>query len=107
MALAAAGAAVRPAFGDDPMITKPIPSTGEALPVIGLGTWQTFDVGDDDKARAPLREVMEIFADAGRPLVDSSPTYGTSEAVAGGLMAARKRHARPSGRPNVRTPGRG
>ena len=94
MALAAAGAAVRPAFGDDSMITKPIPSTGEALPVIGLGTWQTFDVGDDDKARAPLREVMEIFADAGGRLVDSSPMYGTSESVAGDLMLEGKLHER-------------
>lgn len=65
-------------------MTKPIPSTGEALPVIGVGTWQTFDVGNDPAARAPLREVLKLL---NGNLIDSSPMYGSSEAVAGDLMA--------------------
>jgi len=66
------------------MTTKPIPSTGEALPVIGLGTWQTFDVGSDAAARAPLRETLTLL---NGNLVDSSPMYGSSETVAGDLIA--------------------
>ncbi len=66
---------------------KPIPSSGEALPVIGIGTWQTFDVGADAAARAPLREVLQGFSRAGGRLVDSSPMYGSAEAVLGELSA--------------------
>jgi diketogulonate reductase-like aldo/keto reductase len=83
LALLAAGA-VRPSFAQNRIMTKPIPSTGEALPVIGVGTWQTFDVGADSKARAPLREVLKLL---NGNLIDSSPMYGTSESVAGDLMA--------------------
>jgi len=66
------------------MTTKPIPSSGEALPVIGLGTWQTFDVGSDAAARAPLRETLTLL---NGNMVDSSPMYGSSETVAGDLIA--------------------
>jgi diketogulonate reductase-like aldo/keto reductase len=65
-------------------MTKKIPSTGEALPVIGVGTWQTFDVGGDASARAPLREVLKLL---NKNVVDSSPMYGSSETVAGDLIA--------------------
>jgi diketogulonate reductase-like aldo/keto reductase len=65
-------------------MAKKIPSTGEALPVIGVGTWQTFDVGADAAARAQLREVLRLL---NGNVVDSSPMYGTSEAVAGDLVA--------------------
>jgi diketogulonate reductase-like aldo/keto reductase len=58
----------------------------ETIPRIGLGTWQTFDVGTDAAARAQLREVLRIFAGAGK-LIDSSPMYGSSESVAGDLIA--------------------
>jgi diketogulonate reductase-like aldo/keto reductase len=67
--------------------TRPIPSSGERLPVVGLGTWQTFDVGADARARAPLGEVLSILAAAGGKLIDSSPMYGSSEAVVGDLVA--------------------
>ena len=67
--------------------TRPIPSSGERLPVIGLGTWQTFDVGNDNAARAPLREVLKTLAESGAGVVDSSPMYGSSESVAGDLIA--------------------
>jgi len=63
---------------------KKIPSTGETLPVIGVGTWQTFDVGADAAARKPLREVLKLLDGN---MVDSSPMYGSSESVAGDLIA--------------------
>ncbi len=69
------------------LISRKIPSTGEALPVIGVGTWQTFDVGTGRAGRATLAEVLKVFAAAGARVVDSSPMYGSSEAVAGDLVA--------------------
>jgi diketogulonate reductase-like aldo/keto reductase len=69
------------------MLTRPIPSTGEALPVIGLGTWRAFDVGADQTARRQLREVLRLFLDAGGRLIDSSPMYGRAESVTGDLLA--------------------
>lgn len=69
------------------MITRPIPSSGEAMPVIGLGTWQAFDVGGNGEARAPLKDVLRAFIDAGAHLIDSSPMYGSAESVVGDLVA--------------------
>jgi diketogulonate reductase-like aldo/keto reductase len=69
------------------MLTRPIPSTGEPMPVIGLGTWRAFDVGTDEAARRPLREVLRLFLDAGGRIIDSSPMYGRAEAVTGELLA--------------------
>lgn len=69
----------------DSLIKKPIPKTGELLPAIGLGTWQTFDVGAAKAAREPLRAVLQEFVRAGGSVVDSSPMYGQSETVAGDL----------------------
>ena len=68
-------------------MTRKIPSTGEAIPAIGLGTWQVFDAGNNPAARAPLRQVIAEFARAGGKLVDSSPMYGSAESVAGDLVA--------------------
>jgi len=68
-------------------IRRPIPSTGEQLPVIGMGTSQTFDVGDDTVAKSRLAEVLQIFFDHGGALIDSSPMYGSAEAVAGQLLS--------------------
>jgi aryl-alcohol dehydrogenase-like predicted oxidoreductase len=70
-----------------PLVTRPIPATGEALPVIGLGTWQVFDAGSDRAARDPLREVLATFARSGGRVIDSSPMYGSSESVVGDLAA--------------------
>ena len=70
-----------------PLLTRPIPSTGEALPVIGLGTWQTFDVGDVDAERAAQRTVLADFLRGGGRVIDSSPMYGRSEEVVGDLLA--------------------
>jgi diketogulonate reductase-like aldo/keto reductase len=69
------------------IMTRKIPSTGEELPAIGLGTWQVFDAGNDQAARAPLREVIAQFHKAGGKLIDSSPMYGSAESVAGDLVA--------------------
>ncbi len=64
-------------------LTKAIPSSGERIPVIGMGTWQTFDVGDDAAALAQRVRVLRAFFQAGGGMIDSSPMYGTSEAVMG------------------------
>jgi diketogulonate reductase-like aldo/keto reductase len=69
------------------MLTRAIPSTGEAMPVIGLGTWRAFDVGADPATRQPLREVLQLLLDAGGRMIDSSPMYGQAEAVTGDLLA--------------------
>jgi diketogulonate reductase-like aldo/keto reductase len=66
---------------------RAIPRSGELLPVIGLGTWQTFNVGTSASGRAPLREVLTEFLKLGGKLVDSSPMYGESERVVGDLVA--------------------
>ena len=69
------------------MITRPIPSSGEAMPVIGLGTSQTFDVGSSADARQPLRDVLRLMLDAGGKIIDTSPMYGRAEVVTGELVA--------------------
>ncbi len=69
------------------MLTRSIPSSGEKLPVIGLGTWQTFDVGQSETARAPLEEVLRVFARFRGSVIDSSPMYGQAEQVVGDLIA--------------------
>jgi diketogulonate reductase-like aldo/keto reductase len=63
--------------------TRPIPSSGEQLPVVGIGTWQTFDVGPSRAERRPLEDVLRLFAERGGRVVDSSPMYGRSEGVVG------------------------
>src|SRR5215469_7616982 len=69
------------------MLTRSIPSTGETIPVVGLGTWRAFDVGPGGTARRPLREVLQRLLDAGGRVVDSSPMYGRAEAVTGDLLS--------------------
>jgi diketogulonate reductase-like aldo/keto reductase len=65
------------------ILTKRIPSSGEPIPVVGLGSWITFNVGTDPEARAQCGEVLrEFFATGGR-LIDSSPMYGSSQGVIG------------------------
>lgn len=67
-------------------ITRAIPSTGEHIPIIGMGTSRTFDVGHDPAVRAQLRQVLEVFFDNGGALIDSSPMYGNAESVVGDLL---------------------
>jgi diketogulonate reductase-like aldo/keto reductase len=66
---------------------RKIPKTGEAIPAIGLGSWQTFDVGDAAGERSAQHEVLKQFAEQGGRVVDSSPMYGESESVIGDLAA--------------------
>ena len=64
-------------------LTRRIPSSGEEIPVLGLGSWITFNVGNDPPARAQCAEVMRNFFAAGGRLIDSSPMYGSSQGVIG------------------------
>ena len=66
---------------------RPIPRSGEMLPMVGLGTYQAFGVGQDRNERDPLKEVLRLFVEHGGALVDSSPMYGTAESVVGDLAA--------------------
>jgi diketogulonate reductase-like aldo/keto reductase len=69
------------------MLTRTIPSSGEKLPVIGLGSWQTFDVGPGSSQLPQLEEVLSLFAKLGGKVIDSSPMYGRAEGVIGELAA--------------------
>ena len=85
--MAAAAAGPSPARAASSILTRPIPSSGEAIPVVGLGTWRTFDVGPAPAERAPLQTVLQRFVELGGRVIDSSPMYGTAESVAGDLAA--------------------
>lgn len=69
------------------MTTRAIPRTGERLPVVGVGTWQTFDVGAKARERTELLEVLRSLAERGGSVIDSSPMYGEAERVVGDLTA--------------------
>ena len=86
IAAAVAGGPATAASEAQPMITRKIPSSGEAIPVIGLGTSGPFEVGHSPAERAPLREVLEAFFAGGGRLIDTSPMYSTAEAVLGDLL---------------------
>jgi diketogulonate reductase-like aldo/keto reductase len=107
-ALAIGGLAPWPAVmaGTEAIIRKPIPASGEPLPVIGMGTWQTFHVGPDKTERAPLRYVLRAFFDHGGTLIDSSPMYDTAEEVTGDLVAELGEHERLFAATKVWTYGR-
>ena len=68
-------------------LTRPIPSSGEALPVVGLGSWITFNVGGDTVAREACVEVLRAFFAEGGRLIDSSPMYGSSQPTLGFALA--------------------
>lgn len=84
---AGAGAVPSPA-------TRAIPADGRRLPVVGLGTWQTFDAGTNATARARLGMLLARFAELGGAVVDSSPMYGSAEAVVGDLASEHRLHER-------------
>jgi diketogulonate reductase-like aldo/keto reductase len=86
MAAAAAAGPMR-ASGAPAPLERPIPSSGEKIPVVGLGTWRTFDVGASAAERAPLEQVLRSFVERGGRVVDSSPMYGSAESVVGDLAA--------------------
>lgn len=68
---------------DQLVLTRPIPSSGEAIPLVGLGSWITFNVGDDPAARDQCADVMRAFFESGGRLIDSSPMYGSAQDVIG------------------------
>lgn len=72
------------------LASRPIPSSGEALPVIGMGTSGSFEVGSDAADRDALREVLRIFFAGGGKLIDTAPSYSTAEDVIGDLLAELK-----------------
>jgi aryl-alcohol dehydrogenase-like predicted oxidoreductase len=71
-----------------PILTRPIPRTGERLPVVGLGTAIVFDIGDDAARRAERRAVIQTMLEGGGRVIDTAPSYGTAEGVVGDLLAA-------------------
>lgn len=87
-------------------IRRPIPSSGERLPVMGMGTSETFDVGEDAAQRAPLADVLRVFFAEGGALIDSSPMYGRAESVVGDLLKAAGREESVFAATKVWTDGR-
>ncbi len=85
--LAAAGAAAalpHAAWAQSaPLLTRRIPASGEQLPLVGLGSWRTFNVGDDAEGRDACAEVMRAFFAGGGRMIDSSPMYGSSQDTIG------------------------
>src|SRR5438270_6497386 len=69
------------------MLRRPIPASGETIPVVGLGTWRVFDVGGSPSERGPLKDVLKSLVELGGRVVDSSPMYGAAESVVGDLAA--------------------
>ena len=90
----------------DKMHSRPIPSSGAPLPVVGCGTWKAFDVGSRPKDQAPLAEVLRILFDAGGSVIDSSPMYGAAEGVTGDLLREMKARDRAFVATKVWTQGR-
>jgi diketogulonate reductase-like aldo/keto reductase len=80
-----AGGGGSPGAGEA-LITRKIPSSGEEIPVIGLGTSGPFEVGTSGAQREPLQELLETFFAAGGRLIDTSPMYSTAERVLGDLL---------------------
>ncbi len=86
--LAAGLAAARPTGGQAMSLeTRPIPRTGERIPIVGLGTWQSFDVPRDGPDRAAAGEALRTLVERGGKVVDSSPMYGAAEEAVGTLAA--------------------
>ncbi len=72
-------------FNEKSIIKRKIPSSGVLLPIVGLGTWQSFDIGNSEKEKEQLSKVLLNMKKLGGQLIDSSPMYGRSEQVVGNL----------------------
>ena len=68
------------------ILTKTIPSSGQTIPAIGIGSWITFNVGRDPSLRDSRTKVLKAFFEGGGAMVDSSPMYGSSEEVIGFML---------------------
>lgn len=107
LGLAAAGAALGPLaslkaanaspFEGSNALMKAIPATGEEIPAIGMGTWITFNIGSDARARATRLQVLKHFFEAGGGMIDSSPMYGSAEGVLGDLLGRQLQPAEQEG----------
>lgn len=75
-----------PTLALEPIMQRAIPKSGELLPMVGLGTWQAFDVASNAAAQAGQREVVRLMFEAGGGMVDASPMYGRAESVIGDLL---------------------
>lgn len=87
------------------ILMRAIPSSGERIPVIGMGTWQTFDAGRSTAERTRLLGVLQAFFDRGGQLIDSSPMYGSSETVVGDLLPRLRQRPRLFAASKVWIPG--
>jgi diketogulonate reductase-like aldo/keto reductase len=76
-----------PVSADTPL-TRPIPSSGERIPVIGMGTWRVFDVGHGETSQAPLDRCVAAFESLGGCVIDTSPMYGWAEEVTGEILTS-------------------
>lgn len=74
-----------PVLQDHEILVRRIPKTGLKLPVVGLGTWQSFDVGNSLEERSNLKKVLKVFNECGGRVIDTSPMYGSAESVIGDL----------------------
>jgi aryl-alcohol dehydrogenase-like predicted oxidoreductase len=99
LALAAAGGAANvlplhpaAAQASPTMHTRPIPQSNEPLPVVGIGTWQAFDIPQTPAEMGQRKDVLRVLFDAGGTVIDSSPMYGRAEAVVGALLGDMQAH---------------
>src|SRR5438445_10910973 len=69
------------------MLRRPIPASGETIPVVGLGTWRVFDVGGSPSERGPPNDVLQMLVELGGRVVDAPPRSGAAEAGVGGVAA--------------------
>ncbi len=103
-------ATVLPAYAQtaaaQPLLTRKIPRTGEAMPVIGMGTQFVLDIGNDTEKRASRIAVLRALLDAGARCIDTAPSYGPAEATLGDLLAEMKARDRAFISTKFRAPGR-
>src|SRR5881296_1516508 len=85
--MAAAAALPSGAGAASHTLRRPVPASGEMIPVVGLGTWRVFDVGGSPSERRPLKDVLKSLVELGGRVVDSSPMYGAAESVVGDLAS--------------------
>ena len=83
------------ALAQQSRLYRQVPKTGERIPIVGLGTWQAFDLGPGDSDWPEATSAMELFLQSGGRLIDSSPMYGQAEAAIGAILADQRNWPRP------------